>query len=1172
MNTRLAPDAIPAGKYAYLQNVRRYYQGRITGRATLTDPLDAYGAHNAVSSTGTAVSTGGGPGVPSVWLSPGNVFGTGAFATTSWLSFPPRASQYLQASGLGFNLPANAIVTGIQVSYQAQLTGGNPQLVMYLLQGTTQVGFSSTDILTGALQTYTHGDSGSLFGAGWSPAQINGMGVQFRAQNAVGDSTPAGAQVQGLMVTVYYVTPDIPIVLPDPVYSMRRLNDTTPAGPPGGWALIVGAGQNAYLNNGLIQSSLSGKPLSMVPFRPAASPQPWMYVNDANKAFKVNANGTTWKVGIAEPQVAPTITPASVPGPYWVTYRYVYRSSATGATSNPSPEAPATTLAQSTVTASQQVTDTNYTTNYTYNPAQYEHQTGAGWNYFRTTGSAFSGQVTDYIVAKNFGLTVPENVRIDGVQVSLEWAGQIAQTGLWSGAALYYKGLQYGTVKFPGVTNLPPVGAGGTVVLQGGNQDTWGADLSAGVLNDPSFGFGVQITVVSSTNTRSFTYTFAITVFYTDVATGVTGTVSSDPQVDKIDFYRSDAQSDNFVYVGTVPNIVVTPPSTSQVFTDNLSDLAIAGNPILQFDNYEPFPSVDLPRKGTLNSDGAGNLTWASGDVFNVRWLPGTIVLIGGSSPTDAATAFTLYNRPTDSTHMIAANIIYDPNTGIPTYQYPPVGTGLTFEISEPTLAAQPVPAIWGPTDNAAFYFGCGDPLRPGTLYWSKGNNFDSAPDTNQQDVTSPSEPLMNGTIVAGLGMVFSTERAWLIYPTFTSALATVQGTTGSQWNLVEAAITRGLYMRYAITTDGGGRVFYRAKDCIAVTSAGGAEESVTDDIYNLFPHEGLLLAPVVVDGYTIYPPDDSRPDRQTLSYAKGFLYYDYQDVTGTPRTLVFDVEGKGWSVDVYTDPVNVHYWEEGVVNDVLCGTVTAVRPLNGRGTGSDAQSVVATPSLNGGDVRVQKILADLFVRAVVPSPQNIAVAAWAERYSQSLTGFTGTLPSGTGVSQDYLLDLTGIPSSSLHDVGFIFSWQTDSSVVLDYWQVDWSQTPETVGGWKTDLTGYGAGSDGAGGAGLHGWLHVGWFNLAYKSTGPVTVTALTDQGQTITLNFPSTGGVMKKAYQIVPSNKFKLIGWTVSGGGAGFALDAADSEMAIKGWGETGPYHILRPFAGQSPQQGSQV
>jgi len=395
---------------------------------------------------------------------------------------------------------------------------------------------------------------------------------------------------------------------------------------------------------------------------------------------------------------------------------------------------------------------------------------------------------------------------------------------------------------------------------------------------------------------------------------------------------------------------------------------------------------------------------------------------------------------------------------------------------------------------------------------------------------------------------------------------------TGSAWNLTLSSITHGLYMRYAIATDNGGRVYWRGKDGIYVSQMGGPEASVTEDIFNLFPHEGLTLAPVTVAGYTVYPPDDTKPGKQTLAYAKVYLYYDYQDTNGNPRTLVYDVEGKGWSVDVYGSPATVHYWEEGVVNDVLTGswngTQAAVQPL-GSAVAESVSCVVMTPSINGGDPRVQKIIGDMFVRSVLQPGDSIALSAYGRRYSDQITGFNpASLTGGDGTSRDFLIDFTGATNNTVEDFGAIFTWPVGSLSILDYWQVDWSATPEQIGGWKTDLTGYGAESGGA----LHGWLHVGYFNLAYASTAPVTVTAQTDTGQTITMTFPSTNGTLRKQYQIVPANKFKLIGWTVDGGGNGFRLDASDCEMAIKAWGETGPYHILRPFAGQSPQQGTQV
>ena len=65
-------------------------------------------------------------------------------------------------------------------------------------------------------------------------------------------------------------------------------------------------------------------------------------------------------------------------------------------------------------------------------------------------------------------------------------------------------------------------------------------------------------------------------------------------------------------------------------------------------------------------------------------------------------------------------------------------------------LAAQPLPYLWGPSDNINFTLGVGDTLRPGTLYWCEADNLDSAPDTNQHDVTDPSEALVNGRHESG--------------------------------------------------------------------------------------------------------------------------------------------------------------------------------------------------------------------------------------------------------------------------------------------------------------------------------------------------------------------------------------------------------------------------------------
>ena len=349
----------------------------------------------------------------------------------------------------------------------------------------------------------------------------------------------------------------------------------------------------------------------------------------------------------------------------------------------------------------------------------------------------------------------------------------------------------------------------------------------------------------------------------------VTCPYSDDPQVDKVDYYRQDSGLANYTYVATGPN--TNPPTP---ITDTLTDLEADDNQIMDTDDFEPFPSIDTPKAGVVNVSG-NVITWVSGDQFNTRWLAGTIIEIG--SPTQLA--YSAVCRPSSATSWS----FVDSPTSIPD------GTNLIYNIPEPILAAQPLAYLFGPTDNINYTFGVGDPLRPGTLYWCKGSNLDSAPDTNQMDVTDPSEPLVNGAMSFGLGVVFSIRRAWIIEPNFYNATATAQGVSGTTWSLQATQISRGLFIPRCIAVAGGGTIFFRVDDGIHASVGGLSSKSITDEtLYSLFSHEGSAPAPITRHGVIIYPPDDTHPQAQQFTFQNGYLYYDYgYDFSGT---IVTDV------------------------------------------------------------------------------------------------------------------------------------------------------------------------------------------------------------------------------------------------------------------------------------------
>jgi hypothetical protein len=721
------------------------------------------------------------------------------------------------------------------------------------------------------------------------------------------------------------------------VKTIERLNDSTPAGPGSGYSLIaVDALGALWCNAAQVASGLTGNPISVVPFRPNTSVQPWAYVGDAapspNVAIgafhcsgmvKVRSDGLTRKTGIKEPQIAASTSfPGGGTGPSQIYYYYVYRASETGAVSNPSPVSIPGTNSQSSPAA--QVNAVDYPTKITLNAAQYQ----LVGSQLRTQGSVAPGTVTDYVFAHNFGFAIPAGVSIDGVMVDLNWVGQNSGTGVLSGVALYYLGGQIGLPKFPNTPNQ----SFATDALQGGNGDTWGAALNPTIVNDNSFGFGVQITTQSVGGTdRSFLDYFRVTVYYSTQNANITPTASLDPQVDKIDFYRQGGGLANSTYVGTNPN-------TSAPFNDTLSDLAVATNPILQFDNFEPFPSIDLQRKGILNAS-AQVLTWVSGDTFNIRWLPGTIILIG--SPTQLA--YSAVRRPTTTTS-------WDMTNNDPTVHKIPDGTNLVWNIAEPALAQQPLPYMFGPTDNINFVFAVGDPLRPGTLYWCKGSNLDSAPDTNQLEVTDPSEALVNGAMSGGLGVLFSIKRAWIIVPNFFNALATVTGTQGSTWTLQATSISRGLYMPRCIAVQGGGLIAFRVEDGIHMSQGGASSQSITDEnLYPIFPHEGQPGKAVTRAGVTIYPPDDTFPQSQQFAIVAQYLYYDYLGVDAVQHTIVFDIENGSWVWDASVPRTTCHASSDGMsTQGVLAGCVdSTVR--NMLSSGSETPTAVVQTGAIGG-------------------------------------------------------------------------------------------------------------------------------------------------------------------------------------------------------------------------------
>lgn len=369
----------------------------------------------------------------------------------------------------------------------------------------------------------------------------------------------------------------------------------------------------------------------------------------------------------------------------------------------------------------------------------------------------------------------------------------------------------------------------------------------------------------------------------------ITVAASTDPQVDKIDVYHFGANRDEWKLMNTVPNV-------SGTVNDDYSTLSTAANPLAVFDDYVPFPTIDLPRKGICNVSGT-SVQWVSGDKFNFNWVPGSVIILAGQ-------VCTLYESP-----------LYD--TVLTIVESAGVNANTAFLLPEATIQGTTLPAMWGPfggTDIGNVMFGVGDVNQPGLLYWTKPSRPDNASDRGYVEVTSPSEPLINGFTYDGRAFVFSSQRLFAIFGSINQTNGDVTFTTQ------EVPNGKGLIGLQAFCV---GSTFFWVDRTGIWTSAGGAPKSITDeDLYPMFPRDGAQST-VPINGY--YPPDFTsvaRLNLMKLSYTQESLYWMYFDIIGNYICMRYDLARQGWFPSDYAEIPTLVYSEEGQsVDSVLIGT-----------------------------------------------------------------------------------------------------------------------------------------------------------------------------------------------------------------------------------------------------------
>lgn len=426
-----------------------------------------------------------------------------------------------------------------------------------------------------------------------------------------------------------------------------------------------------------------------------------------------------------------------------------------------------------------------------------------------------------------------------------------------------------------------------------------------------------------------------------------------DPQFDYWDIFRLGGVLTNWTFAGTTA-------VGSPFWTDIYDDQTIQNSQVLDFDNLEPWPSIDQPFTGNAVVVGTTAVVTPTGGTGNfiASYLPGNKVTIGQN-------VYTLWTRPT----RIAFG---PPSVWLFQFQENAGAVSSSVRIYEPAFANNNLPYIWGPSDQGGVVFGGGDALRPGTVSFTKNFNPDSVPDKYNVEVCSPSEPIIGGVCAIGLSFAFSSNRVFPLRPSFGEV---------NQWTPMPT-FGPGLASSFGIATNGR-TVWYVATDGIRELSSGGSASLTHEDLSNIFPRDGVPPVNVAILG-VLSPPDFTQAALFRLAHANGYLYFDFAGFNGVFQTLVFDVARRAWGVDV-TNPIAVVHANviQPQTSTSAGSPVRPVQMLFGDGTGKvyeQAEGVgdpggaitfrVVTAEFTGGEERAPKQWGDASV-SILPSLNN---------------------------------------------------------------------------------------------------------------------------------------------------------------------------------------------------------
>jgi hypothetical protein len=572
----------------------------------------------------------------------------------------------------------------------------------------------------------------------------------------------------------------------------------------------------------------------------------------------------------------------------------------------------------------------------------------------------------------------------------------------------------------------------------------------------------------------------------------VTPATSMQVGVDSLDIYRQGGGLTDFTYVGTVPNNTATP----NVFNDVLSDGVVAGSPTTDLTQIQPWPTLQPARTGLVTVYGT-SVILAGGSNFDLQLLSGTIITING-------VAYQTYGQPHSASFLEIATSVQGGLLG-----------GVPYQIENPVLYGQTLNYVFGPLEGpfAPVAFGLGDPVNPGTLYYTNSSNLDSASDANTLEVCPPSEPLISGEVWNGLVFVGSRDNVFVVRYSYLTSLGVSAGPVVYQFSRIPAF--SGMWSTWACCRGPDG-VYYLGRDGIYKATEAGAVNISDAKLYPIFPHDGSPAVAVNSGTNIILPVDMTRLTDLRLSCCDQDLYFDYIDVDNNPVTLRYEITKQRWFLHHYTDNVRYHYLVEASATDpnqqeilLLDRAKTQIYQSGGDSdNGAPFTSIVLTPALDGGDERSQKLYIDQMTDCDGTGALNMAVGV---NDAQSFIALLQVAVAGARIQvQNNIASLQAIAGGGMalyRNIAVKYSWTGGPDGPRLYaCEPSWYPQPYLSTSVTTQFINL---AD-------PGWKYHRRLYAGLISTSPVTLLIMTQDGRQFSYSIPSTNGQFQVLQQML--------------------------------------------------------